>query len=280
MRSSFVAIALALTLTSVLATYTTNNYVKAPVAVVQDDDLNFTNKTSLSLASITVGDLHLLSILHSKNSGNSSASNWNLWWKKLDAKTFTSSGDNFTAQFTNPQEVIFYNNYAIGLDIDNDTGIPQVRAYQVPLTGGAALPRLQITSNNNQSFTPKPVRLPLLERLCTYSTMPLRNRSMSPAYKLVLRPLEWNSSSAPLTKIFQLSPLFGVNLCPTINSLLFGLTVMFSSKLLLMLAREVLPTLRLWVTNTTTSLTNAQPMPPTRNCMVNSADTPIRLLEP
>ena len=156
MRSSFVAIALALTLTSVLATYTTNNYVKAPVAVVQDDDLNFTNKTSLSLASITVGDLHLLSILHSKNSGNSSASNWNLWWKKLDAKTFTSSGDNFTAQFTNPQEVIFYNNYAIGLDIDNDTGIPQVRAYQVPLTGGAALPRLQITSNNNQSFTPKP----------------------------------------------------------------------------------------------------------------------------
>mgnify|MGYP000882911427 CR=1 FL=1 len=155
MRSSFVAIALALTLTSVLATYTTNNYVKAPVVVVQDDDLNFTNKTSLSLASITVGDLHLLSILHSKNSGNSSASNWNLWWKKLDAKTFTSSGDNFTAQFTNPQEVIFYNNYAIGLDIDNDTGIPQVRAYQVPLTGGAALPRLQITSNNNQSFTPK-----------------------------------------------------------------------------------------------------------------------------
>ena len=155
MRSSFVAIALALTLTSVLATYTTNNYVKAPVVVVQEGDLNFTNKTSLSLASITVGDLHLVSMLYSKNSGNSSASNWNLWWRKLDAKTFASTGDNFTAQFTAPPSIFYYNNYAIGVNGDNDTNTPQLRAYQVPLTGGATLPRLQITSNTNQSFTPK-----------------------------------------------------------------------------------------------------------------------------
>ena len=66
---------------------------------------------------------------------------------------FGSSGDNFTTQFTAPPDVLFLNNYAIAINDNNDTGIPQLRAYQVPLTGGAALPSLQLTSNNDQRFT-------------------------------------------------------------------------------------------------------------------------------
>lgn len=154
MRNTFVAIALALTLYSAFAIFSTKNFIKAPFTVVQDSDTNFTNKTYIALASITGGDLHLVSQLFSYNSGNSSANNWNLWWRKIDTKTLTTIGDNSTAQFTAPVLLYYYNGYAVGIGSDNDTNTPQLRAYQIPLTGGSPLPRLQISSNTDQSFTP------------------------------------------------------------------------------------------------------------------------------
>jgi len=61
MQKSFFAIALAITLTSAFAAYTASNYVTAPVSVAADSDTNFTNQSSLSLASITSGDVYLVS---------------------------------------------------------------------------------------------------------------------------------------------------------------------------------------------------------------------------
>ncbi len=65
MQKSFIAIALALTLTNAIATYQASNYVTAPVSVAADSDTNFTNLTSngqLSLVSITSGNVYLVSI--------------------------------------------------------------------------------------------------------------------------------------------------------------------------------------------------------------------------
>jgi len=153
MQKSFVAIALALTLSCAVATYTASNYVKAPVSVTQDTDYNFTNMSNLGLASITIGEVYLLSTNVTLNTGNLSANNWNIWYKKLDTKTL-STGANSTATFTAPILTFYYNNYAVSISGDNDTNTPQLRAYQVPLTGGAALPRITLTSNMNQTFTP------------------------------------------------------------------------------------------------------------------------------
>lgn len=153
MQKSFIAIALALTLSCAVATYTPNNYVKAPVSVTQDTDYNFTNMSALTLGSITVGDVYLLSTNLSLNTGNVSASNWAIWYKKLDAKALTT-GANSSATFTNPPAVFYYNNYAFSVMSDNDTQTPQLKAYQVPLTGGAAIPRITLTANTNQSWTP------------------------------------------------------------------------------------------------------------------------------
>lgn len=120
-------------------------------------------------------------------------------------------------------------------------------------------------------------RLSLLERLFTYSTGPLTKRLMSPASKLVLQLLVWNSSSLLQTARLNLCPLFGVNLWTPINSLLHGLNTISLRKLLLMLKREPLPQ-RTWVP--TTSFTLAQLMPLTRNGVVNFAHTTIILRKP
>ena len=154
MQKSFIAIALALTLSCAVATYTTNNYVKAPQEVVANADTNFTNMSSLAVASVTIGDVYLLSQNVTANTGNTSASNWAVWYKKLDAKTLTSN-TNASATFTAPLVTFFYNNYAFSINGDNDTNTPQLRAYQTPLNGGAALPRFTFTTNTNQSFFPQ-----------------------------------------------------------------------------------------------------------------------------
>ncbi len=61
MQKSFIAIALALTLTSAFAYYTASNYEIAPVLVVTDGETGFTKMNILTLASLTPGSLHLLS---------------------------------------------------------------------------------------------------------------------------------------------------------------------------------------------------------------------------
>jgi hypothetical protein len=153
MQKSFVAIAFALTVSCAFAAFSTNAYVKAPVAVTQDTDYNFTNMSNLGLAAITIGDVYLLSSNVTINTANGSANSWSIWYKKLDAKTL-STGANSTATFTAPVLTFYYNNYAVSISGDNDTNTPQLRAYQVPLTGGAALPRITLTSNTNQSWVP------------------------------------------------------------------------------------------------------------------------------
>ena len=163
MQKSFVAIALALTLSCALAAYTANNYVKAPVDAVANTDYNFTNMTygSLAMASITIGDVYLVSQNMTTNTGNSSANNWAIWYKKLDAKTLTA-GSNASATFTAPAFTLYYNNYAFSLNGDNSTNTPQLYVYQTPLNGGAALARVQLTTNTNQTFTPSMASMGLI----------------------------------------------------------------------------------------------------------------------
>lgn len=154
MQRTFVVIALALTLTCAFAGYSTQNYVKAPVQVVQDGDTNFTNMSAgVSLASVTIGDIYIIGQNYTINKDNSSNGNWAIWLRKLDTKALTG-GANSSYTFTQPQSTFYYNNYAVALTGDNDTGIPQLRVYQQPLTGGAAIGRLTPTTNTNASWVP------------------------------------------------------------------------------------------------------------------------------
>jgi len=156
MQRTFVAIALALTLTCAFAAYTPQNFVKAPQQVVDNSDTNFTNMTGgIGLASVTIGDIYIIGQNYTVNKDNSSNGNWAIWLRKLDAKSLTS-GANTSYTFTQPQSTFYYNNYAVAITGDNDTGIPQLRVYQQPLTGGAALGRLTPTTNTNASWFPLP----------------------------------------------------------------------------------------------------------------------------
>jgi len=49
---------------------------------------------------------------------------------------------------------VYSNNFAISFAGDNETGVPLLRVYQQPLTGGAAIPRLVLSSNGNASHSP------------------------------------------------------------------------------------------------------------------------------
>jgi hypothetical protein len=160
MQKSIIAIALALTLTCAFASYTPNNYIKAPVTVIQDSETNYTSGnltgSPLILASVTVGNLFLVAQNYSPSTVNTSANSFAVFYRQLDSKALTTTGSNLTANFTATPTVKYINNYVVSFAVENDTGIPQVRAYQVPLTGGAALPRLTLSSNTfaNVSVTP------------------------------------------------------------------------------------------------------------------------------
>jgi hypothetical protein len=155
MQKFIIAIALALTLTCASAAYNSSNYVKGPIVAVQDSEYNYTNMTGpLTLASVTVGNLFLVSQNLSVNTGNTSANSWNIWYRQLDSKALTTAGSNLTATFAAPLAVGYYNNYAVGFSADNDSSVPQLRAYQLSLSGGAATQRLTLSSNTNASAYP------------------------------------------------------------------------------------------------------------------------------
>jgi hypothetical protein len=159
MQKAFITIALALTLTSAFAYtagWTVTNWVKGPISVVQDSETNFTNATYLSLNSLNIGELDLLAEKYATL--NSSANTWNIWYKKLDTKSLSTSS-NLTANFTAPSKtaVYFINGYAVYLTSDNDTNVPQLRVYQTPINGGAVLGRLTVSNNTDSSFIPKTV---------------------------------------------------------------------------------------------------------------------------
>jgi hypothetical protein len=155
MQKSFIAIALALTLASAFAGYVPQNYVKAPATVAADTETNFTNSNLLTLASITSGNVFLVSGNFTLNLTNATASNWVLWYRQLNAKTLAAT-QNYTASISSQLLVFFSNNYAVGLTVDNDptTNFTNLRAYQTPLTSGTTVPaRLTLSSNTNINFT-------------------------------------------------------------------------------------------------------------------------------
>jgi hypothetical protein len=156
MQKSFIAIALALTLTSAFAGYTATNYAKLPIQVAADNETNFTSTGLLTLASITSGNVYLLSGNATLNLNNVTASNWNLWYRQLNAKTLATS-QNYNAVVVAPILVFFLNNYVVGLNVDNDTNVYNLRAYQIPLTGGTGPGRVTLSSNNNTNPTILPV---------------------------------------------------------------------------------------------------------------------------
>jgi hypothetical protein len=156
MQKSFIAIALALTLTSAFAGYTFQNYTKAPISVAADNETNFTSTTSLQLASITSGNLYLVSGNYTVNT-NVTANSWSLWYRQLNIKTLTAT-QSYTASFAAPVTVFYYNNYAWSLNLDNDNGITNLRVYQLPLVSGNTAPgRLTLSNNTNANFTTLPV---------------------------------------------------------------------------------------------------------------------------
>jgi hypothetical protein len=152
MQTALIAIVLAFTSTGAFGQYTTQNYVKGPVVVAADNEFVSAGNFPL-LASITVGDIYFVAGNVSVNTNNASANSWNIWYNKLDSGTLTVTAKN-TASFVAPQEIFYYNNYAVGFGTDNDSSIPQIRAYQIPLAGGAAIPRLTISTNTNATYTP------------------------------------------------------------------------------------------------------------------------------
>jgi hypothetical protein len=153
MQKSFIAIALALTLTSAFAAYTATNYVTAPISVAADSDTNYTNQTALGLASITSGNVYLYSGTVTLNTNNASANNWNLFYRQLNTKSLSTTNNN-TASPVAPLTVFFLNNYVIGFGSDNSTGAVNLYVYQTPLTSGTATPgRLQLSNNTNANWT-------------------------------------------------------------------------------------------------------------------------------
>lgn len=158
MQKAFVAIAFALALTCAFGYYSpiANTWTQAPVPVCRDNETNFTNQTiAPSLASLTSGNVYLIvSTFASLNVTNTSALSWALWYKQLNSKTLAATSNTSTT-YTAPLSTTFGNNYAYGFNSDNDTGIPQLRVYQLPLTSGVTGPnRLTIGNNSNSSFTP------------------------------------------------------------------------------------------------------------------------------
>jgi hypothetical protein len=157
MQKTLIAIAFALTLTSAFGGWVAENYVKAPQSVIAaSNDTNYTNTAALQLASVTSGDVYLVSSNMTTNNGtatNASNINWNVWYRKLDAKSLTA-GANSTAAFVAPVGLGYLNNYAYSFGSENVSGIYQLFVYQSPLAGGNGL-RLQIGNNSDSTLTPR-----------------------------------------------------------------------------------------------------------------------------
>lgn len=163
MPKLFVSVALALAMSCCFAAFSTNNYVKTPGVVCDNNDYNYTNTTGISLQGITVGDVYLVSENVTINQTNISSNKWDLWYKEIDMKAFTT-GPTQTAQFHGPSSVFFYNNYVVYLLNVNTTGVPQLTANQLSLNGGSAVSVQTLSSNTNSSFTPELVSFAMIDR--------------------------------------------------------------------------------------------------------------------
>lgn len=165
MQRTYVAIALALAMTCAFAAVTPSNYVKPPVQVVQDSETIFTNgsnstgATSILLTSATVGDLYVVAQWRNLTAQNTSAYLWSVFMKKIATKDLSVSTNTSLSSFNDPTSIFYYNNYVLAFGADNDTGIPALRAYQQPLSGGAALPRLTVSTNTNNTWYPSPASI-------------------------------------------------------------------------------------------------------------------------
>jgi len=177
MQKTFIAIALALTLTCAFA-YTnpiTAGYVKAPVSVVADSEVNFTNSSGIQLVSATIGELDILAANVTANLQNLSANTWNTVYRKLDGKALTAS-TNSTSTFTSGLTAFFLNGYVVSLGTDNDTNnVPQISVYQTPISGGNALARIFASSNNNTSWTPKLASIAIISKTVYVFYLALNN---------------------------------------------------------------------------------------------------------
>jgi hypothetical protein len=158
MQKSFIAIALALTLTCTFAAYNPSaGYIKAPQTVAGDNESNFTNSAYLQLASVNVGELDLLGT-NSTAGATVAINSWTAAYRKLDSKALTAS-TNSSVAFTGGlslAQVYYVNGYVVSFAYENDaSNNPQISVYQTPVSGGATIPKLTLTSNNYSWWNPK-----------------------------------------------------------------------------------------------------------------------------
>jgi hypothetical protein len=149
-RLSFLFI-IAITLSSGFAVYNTSNYNKSPQTVASDSDMNFVNSTMLTLNSNN-GDLYLTALNLTSVQANASLNTWKLWLRQVNTDSL-GIGDNSSAVLNLPLGVNILQDYAYSILTEIDD-IPQLRVYQQPLRGGAPIPRIQFTNNQNTSFIP------------------------------------------------------------------------------------------------------------------------------
>jgi hypothetical protein len=158
MQKSFIAIALALTLTCAFAYVSPNTtaYTKAPQSVVANTELNYTNSSNLALASVAIGELDLFAANYTSGPvANLSAGSYSAAWRKLDGKTLSASTNSSSTFPGTMLLATILNGYAITLSAENDTNaIPQLTVYQSAVVGGATVARIFATSNTNASWTP------------------------------------------------------------------------------------------------------------------------------
>jgi hypothetical protein len=154
MQKSFIAIALALTLTSAFAAYTASNYVTTPISVAADNDTSYTNQSAISLASITSGNVYLYAGSFTfANASNRSAASWSLFYRQLNTKSLLSTANN-SATPVAPAVALFLNNYVYGFGFDTSSGAPNLYVYQTPLSNGTTTPgRIQLSNNTNVNWT-------------------------------------------------------------------------------------------------------------------------------
>jgi len=183
MQKSFIAIALALTLTCAFASSNPLAYVKAPVSVAGNNESNFTNSAFLQLASVNIGELDLVGANTTKG-GNATTNAWTTAYRKLDGKALTAT-TNSSFTFTGGLYATTYvNGYAISYTNENDTNnVPQVFVYQAPINGGAALSRIAVTSNLNNAWTPLVIGSGLISKT-VYIFYTATNTSNSTAYQV------------------------------------------------------------------------------------------------
>jgi hypothetical protein len=166
MQKSFIAIALALTLTCTFAAYSpiAAGYVKAPQSVAGDNESNFTNSGTLGLISATIGELDLLGA-NSSAGTTATTSSWAAAYRKLDGKALTASTNSSVSFNAGNLQVGYFNGYAVSYTIENDgSSIPQVSVYQTPLNGGAALGKIVVSSNTNANYTPSVIAWTIISK--------------------------------------------------------------------------------------------------------------------